>query len=129
MKGEMPDAIREWVTSGRLHAALKRGGGLRPIVVSGVLSRLISKCAARKLGSPVSDLLQPSQLGVGVRGACEAISHRVRAALAHDPTPLCMQVDLVNCYNTLDRQAATHEVGEACSDIFLDCPAAIGTSH
>ena len=101
MKGEMPVAIREWVTGGHLHAALKQGGGLRPIVVSGILLRLISKCAARKLGSPVSNLLQPSQLGVGVRGACEAIAHSVRAALAHNPSLLCLQVDLVNCYNTL----------------------------
>ena len=101
MKGEITATIRELVTGGRLHAALKRGGGLRPIVVSGVLPRLISKCAARKLGGLVSDLLQPSQRGVGVRGACEAIAHSVRAALAHDPSLLCLQVDLVNCYNTL----------------------------
>ena len=41
----------------------------------------------------------PNQLGVGVRGGCEALVHSVREVLDLYPNKMLLQVDLINAFN------------------------------
>ena len=78
--------------------------------MGGLLKRLVSRCCAVRLQDKAAAFLAPHQLGVGVRGGSEAIVHTVRKVLEADPTLLCLQADLVNCFNLLDREVGMEEV-------------------
>ena len=99
MKGNVPEAVAPFLCGARLHAANKKDGGLRPIAVGNLERRLISKCAAFSLSQKAAQFLAPYQLGVGVKGGCEALVHAVREALKQDPSKLLLQVDLINAFN------------------------------
>ena len=76
--------------------------------------RLVSKCFSYSLSEKAANLLAPFQLGVGVRGGCEALVHTVRA-LMEDPNTLpdarcVLQVDLINAFNRVNRATAFSEI-------------------
>ena len=79
--GAVPEEVAPFLCGARLHAAAKKSGGIRPIAVGNLLRRLVGKCAATKLQDRAAAHFSPHQLGVGVRGGCEAIVHTVRKAL------------------------------------------------
>ena len=81
VRGEVPEEVAPFLCGARLHAALKKDGGLRPIAVGNMTRRLASKLVASELASRASSYLSPHQLGVGTKGGCEAIVHSVRQAL------------------------------------------------
>ena len=75
MTGKVPKAVSPSLCGARLHAATKKSGGIRPVAVGNMLRRLTSKSAARSLAHKAATFLSPLQVGVGVRGGCEAILH------------------------------------------------------
>ena len=83
--GRVPAEVAPFLCGARLHAAKKKDGGLRPIAVGNLLRRLTSKLIAAALADKAAEHLSPHQLGVGVRGGCEAILHTVRQAVEKDP--------------------------------------------
>ncbi len=50
-----------------------------------VLRRLVSKCLAAHTRQTAVSILSPLQLGVGVKGGCEAIVHAVEQVLSPSP--------------------------------------------
>ena len=110
VKGEVPTEIAPFLSGARLHAANKKDGGIRPIAIGNLLRRLVAKCCASKLQDKAAAVLGPHQLGVGVPGACEGIVHTVRKLLEADPSLFCLQVDLVNAFNLVNRDAAMEAV-------------------
>ena len=84
--GSVPEEVAPYLAGARLHAALKKDGGIRPIAVGNLLRRLVGKCSATRLQDRAATLLSPHQLGVGVRGGCKAILHTVRQILEADPS-------------------------------------------
>ena len=111
-RGEVPEEVAPYLCGARLHGALKKDGGLRPIAVGNLLRRLTSKLVASDLAAKASAHLAPHQLGVGVRGGCEAIFHTVKKALEEDPDQWILQADFKNAFNLADRDATFLEVEE-----------------
>ena len=108
--GKVPKAVAPFLCGARLHAGKKKDNSLRPIAVGNLLRRLVSKCFSSALADRAAALLSPHQLGVGVRGGCEAIAHAVKEAVTTDPSRWVLQADLVNAYNQADRGAMLEEV-------------------
>ena len=77
-----------------------------------LLRRLVAKCFSSALASKAATLLGPHQLGVGVRGGCEAIAHAVRRVVKEDPSKWVLQVDLINAYNLVDRAKVLEETAK-----------------
>ena len=112
--GHLPEEAAPYFAGARLFGGKKKCGGIRPIAVGNITRRLISKCYSFALSDKAAQLLAPFQLGVGVRGGCEALVHTVRA-LMDDPntspdTCCLLQVDLINAFNKADRATAFREV-------------------
>ncbi len=100
--------MRRFVFCASLAALPKDDGDLRPIAVGEVFRRLASKCLASVSRESARSLLEPSQLGVGSRRACEAIVHVVRKWFnvhAEDHHRVLAQIDLANAFNTVERHA------------------------
>ena len=81
--GGVPDEVAPYLAGARLHAAKKKSGGLRPIAVGNLMRRLVGKCCAAKVQDRAAALFSPHQLGVGIRGGCEAIVHSAKKVLVH----------------------------------------------
>jgi hypothetical protein len=112
LAGKVPAVVAPYLCGARLHAAKKKDGGIRPIAVGNLLRRLTSKCAAVSVAGKAAALLSPLQVGVGVRGGCEAVVHAARQAVKNNPGKYMLQADLINAFNQGDRGAALHEVRE-----------------
>ena len=113
LSGGVPHSVAPYFYGARLHGAKKKDGSLRPIAVGEVLRRLAAKSAMASLREKIVGLLSPIQLGVGVRGGCEAMVHVVQGLLQQQDKELVIaQVDYVNAFNLADRATAYREVQE-----------------
>ena len=76
-----------------------------------VLRRLVSKCLAQAVRSSALSVLAPLQLGVNVKGGCEAIIHAV-SHLMNSPSNQrwILLLDFTNTFNSVDRQAMFAEI-------------------
>ena len=108
-EGSLPASVAPFFCGANLFAAIKKDGGRRPIAVGEVLRRLVSKCVAYAATPLLSDYLQPLQMGVRVQGGCEAAIHAVRSAIS-DSDNWILQVDFVNAFNLVNREALFQEV-------------------
>ena len=113
LDGELQRAAVPYLCSGRL-IPLRKGSGsdVRPIAVGETLRRIVSKALmAHPLAKRAALGLEPLQLGLGTRGACELVAHGTQALATamHADEPLgdwgILQVDLKNAFNTLLRTA------------------------
>jgi len=106
--GRAPPNITPLLCGASLLACQKKGGGLRPIAVGEVLRRLTSKCLAFTVNPAAAQLLAPVQVGVGVRGGCEAVVHALGRTLrdpSHDPdNRWVLLVDFANAFNSVSRE-------------------------
>jgi hypothetical protein len=104
--GGVPACVAPYLCGARLHAALKKDGGLRPVAIGNLLRRLVSKLVAAALLNKAAGRFSPHQLGVGVRGGCEAVLHTLRRLVADAGDEVhVVQADLVNAFNQADRSA------------------------
>ena len=105
--GQAPPTITPLLSGATLLACRKKNGGHRPIAVGEVLRRLVSKCLAIQTRPAILSILSPLQLGVGVRGGCEAIVHAVSKLLASAPADRCrtLLLDFSNAFNCVNREA------------------------
>ena len=72
--------------------------------------RLTSKCFVGALSDKIVPLLAPLQIGVSMRGGCEAAAHAVKEALKEAPDKWLLRVDLSNAFNSVDRSAVLEQV-------------------
>ena len=103
--GQTPLPVTPHLCGATLLASPKSKGGHRPIAVGEVLRRLTSKCLAIVSRSLAFTYLTPLQLGVGVRGGCEAIVHAVSSLMSSSPSSSCwtLQLDFSNAFNNISR--------------------------
>ena len=80
----------------------KKDGGIRPIAVGNIFRRIASKIASRPAVRSLCSALSPIQLGVGIRGGCEAAVRATRSLLK-EPGPtkrVIVKLDLENAFNS-----------------------------
>ena len=63
----------------------------------------------------------PLQLGVGMKGATEYITRKLRRVLREHPSASVLQVDLSNAFNTVDRSAAIAALSRDVPDLAAWC--------
>ena len=105
--GRAPSTVVPHLCGATLLASRKKKGGHRPIAVGEVLRRLVSKCLAAFVRLPAISLLSPLQLGVSVRGGCEAIVHATRQLMTSlpDEQRWTLLLDFTNAFNNISREA------------------------
>ena len=110
--GGVPPPIQPYLCGATLLACRKKSGGHCPIAVGEVLRRLTSKCLAFISCQAAISALTPLQLGVGIKGGCEAIIHASSLKLASS-TPrecCCLLLDFSNAFNNISREAMFREI-------------------
>ena len=111
IEGNVPEEIRPYLFGGRLVALLKKGGGVRPIVVGLTLRLLTSKLVSKHAASLLAPTLSPLQVGVGVSRGVEAVVHATRAFVQSlGPTDVLVKLDFTNAFNCVRRDAVLEAV-------------------
>ncbi len=98
--------IGPYFSSARLIALPKKDDGIRPIAVGNVWRRLISKAVLIPFIEQAKKSIEPHQLGVGVRGGAEKISHAIRVITSmykNDSDFGILQLDFKNAFNKVSR--------------------------
>ena len=114
--GQSPSSILPHLCGASLFAIRKKSDGLRPIAVGEVLRRLTSKCLANAAHQSAFSSLTPLQLGVCVKGGCEAIIHAASHLMSSSSINLrwTLLLDFNNAFNRINREAM---FGEFCRRI------------
>ena len=119
--GKAPSAIAPYLCGENLFAANKKSGGHRPIAVGETIRRWAAKCLARKAIEDVRNHFAPHQLGVGVKGGCEALIHAANTIFNDNTIPLeekwVLQIDMENAFNSIDRVSMLKETREHCPQL------------
>jgi hypothetical protein len=122
LSAQVPSEIASIMVSGTLVPVLKKDGGIRPIVVGEVIRRLISKLCVSAVYYKATEYLQPLQLGVGVKGGCEAVLHAFNRSIRNNPNlnpeSILSLVDFKNAFNEVNRNIFLLEVQAKFPKIF-----------
>ena len=87
----LSDYPRKILFAANLTTMRKKDGAIRPIAVGNIFRRIASKIACRPAVMSLCSALSPIQLGIGIRGGCEAAANATRSLLKEpDPTQRLM---------------------------------------
>ena len=110
-QGRTPPSVIPHLCGASLLACHKKNGGLHPIAVGEVLRRLTSKCLSFAACSAAFSRLAPLQLGVSVKGGCEAVIHSVSHLMSSGQPDQwwVLLLDFTNAFNTINRNSMFEE--------------------
>jgi hypothetical protein len=129
LQGHCAPDIIPILFGGSLTALAKKSGGIRPIAVGYYWRRLAAKCANNFATSKLSEYFAPIQLGVGIRGGCEAAVHACRRYLENIPdNHVIAKLDFSNAFNSLHRDAMLNAISTHVPEIYAFCHLAYSTS-
>jgi hypothetical protein len=107
---------------GRLIALSKKSGGIRPIAIGCTWRRLAAKCACSFASEKLKSIFAPRQVGVAVKGGCEAAVHATRRFIAQmPPNHVVAKLDFSNAFNCLDRDHMLQQVADTVPEIYKFC--------
>ena len=110
LDGAVPPRVASMLADSRLIALVKPNGKARPIAIGDTVRRLAGRVLLASVANRVTGVLAPHQLGVGARGATEAILHVVNAFLRQHPNFMLLIFDYRNAFNCASRAAALEAV-------------------
>jgi len=115
----VPESIKAIFFGGRLIALKKKDGGIRPIVVGLCLRRLVSKLMNNYAIDKISNLISPTQLGVGVAGGVEAAVHAARRYVDNlNKDEAVVKLDFCNAFNTLRRDSILEAIHATLPEMY-----------
>ena len=95
--------------------ALNKCPGVRPIGVGEVVRRIIGKAMLTTLKMEILEAADPLQLCAGQDAGSEAAVHAMRHVFKEYGTEAVLLVDASNALNSLNRQAALHNLQYLCT--------------
>ena len=79
-----------------------------------VLRRIVGKSIAWVLKDDIQEAAGPLQTATGLQGGAEAAIHSMKIIFEHEDTEAVILVDASNAFNSLNRQAALHNIQILC---------------
>ena len=93
---------------------LNKNPGVRPIGVGEVLRRIVGKTIAWVQKKDIQEAAGPLQTATGLQGGAEAAIHAMKTIFEYEDTEAVILVDASNAFNSLNRQAALHNIQIIC---------------
>ena len=97
--------------------ALDKNPGVRPISVGEVVRRIVMKAILRVVQQLVEEACGVLQTCSGLPCGIEAAVHAMRETYAANSTEGILLVDATNAFNSLNREAALHNIQHLCPAI------------
>ena len=113
-----PDGLSAFVACRLI--PLDKQPGVRPIGIGEVPRHIIAKAVLHLVDLDVREACGALQVCAGCEGGCEAAVHAV-CQLFHDPgSQAVLLVDASNAFNSVNRQAALHNILRICPSLAFD---------
>ena len=96
---------------------LNKNPGVRPIGIGEVPRRIIAKAVLKTVSDDVQVAAGPLQTCAGHQAGCEAAVHAMKEIFTCEDTVAILLVDAYNAFNTINRQAAVHNISVVCPAI------------
>ena len=93
---------------------LDKNPGVRPIGVGEILRRIVGKCIGWVLKDDIQECAGPLQVATGLQSGAEAAIHSMREIFSQDDTEAIILVDASNAFNSVNRNAALHNMRILC---------------
>ena len=93
---------------------LDKDPGLRPIGIGEVLRRIIGKSISRLASDAIKEAAGPLQTCSGHGAGAEAAIHAMHAIFKDEGTDAVLLIDAKNAFNSLNRNAALHNIQVIC---------------
>ena len=90
--------------------ALDKDPGVRPISICETARRIVSKAILHVIRDDIQEVTGFIQLCAGQRTGIEAVIHATRLRFSSEETEGVLLVDASNAFNSLNRQAALHNI-------------------
>ena len=97
--------------------ALDKNPGVRPIGIGETSRRIITKAVLHVTRSDILDAAGTTQLCAGQTAGAEAAIHAVRECFQQEEIKAILLVDATNAFNSLNRNAALHNILFECPSI------------
>ena len=119
--GCLPTSLAAYFTGANLTPLVKKDNGVRPVACGELLCRLVEVCVLRKALPDVLPKLSPIQAGVSIRDATTHIAlgaaHFLPSVAARKGLGF-LQIDLVNAFNSVSRDAILRQVQKLAPSIY-----------
>ena len=96
---------------------LDKNPGVRPIGIGEILRRIIGKYIGWVLKKDIQEAAGPLQTASGLQSGAEAAIHCMKTIFESDKTEAVILVDASNAFNSLNRQAALHNIRIICPQL------------
>ena len=96
---------------------LNKCPGVRPIGIGEVHRRIIAKTILGLLKHDIQNAAGPLQVCAGQERGCEAAIHAMHETFADLETEVALLVDATNAFNSVNRQAALHNISVMCPSL------------
>ena len=93
--------------------------GLRPIGIGNVPRRIIAKAILYSVNDGIVSAIGPLQTCAGHAAGSEAAVHAMRDVFDADGGEGALLVDASNAFNSINRQAALHNISILCPALYL----------
>ena len=93
---------------------LDKNPGIRPIGIGDVPQRILAKAILYCIGDDIAVAAGPLQVCAGQVAGCEAAIHVMRNLYCDDRSEVVHLVDTSNAFNSVNRQAALHNISILC---------------
>jgi len=117
--GDIPEWCRSLLRFGRGFALAKLGGGVRPITVTDVFRRIVTRAVAFSYRTIWCTYLGDTQLAVSTRAGSEKLVHCISAFLnsVEEGTCSALLLDCANAFNARDRRVILDAVHQAYPEL------------
>ena len=97
--------------------ALDKCPGVCPIGIGETVRRIIGKAIASTITEDIQEAAGPLQVCAGHISGCEAAVHAMRQVYESQQTEAVILVDASNAFNSLNRNAALHNIQQLCPSL------------
>ncbi|XP_055328074.1 uncharacterized protein LOC129581172 isoform X3 [Paramacrobiotus metropolitanus] len=120
LAGQVPQDIVPLLCGVHLVALRKKDGGLRPVAVGNVYSRIVAKAVGIRILPVTSEILQPHQLGSGVKKGVEGITHATRNFLLKysNGVKALLKIDFKKGFNCVSREEVLRIVADVIPEYY-----------
>ena len=114
---EVPFQYMNLLFDCRLVALKKTDNGVRPVGIGETLRRIIGKSVAKVTGNDIQLAGGTLQTCTGVKAGVEAAIHAMSRTWDGEECEAVILVDAENAFNSLNREAALHNIGRICPSL------------
>ena len=116
-RGEAPDVAVHVTRLGRIPALQKPAGGVRGIVASDVIRRLVARTMAQQLSERVKSATAPFQYALSTR----CISHALQAICDSEPNATVVSIDGIGAFDLISRRSMLQGLFEVAPEAVPFC--------